>query len=600
MAPISNTWPDVQLSLELLPVEFADRVTSLVEWLTPHFANIETYAKDLHPQKRSCRIVKENYTWGQSFVVFEIVFEGLGEETGDACGDQSDVAKAVELGEQEKEQENQEEESWIIRFGMRPMDAYFNTAAQLERKILNEVAALHLVRTRTAIPVPQIIAYHPVAGDSDPLEHQQPRGAHPLGPAFPAFVLMTAIRGITIEDCGIAIHELGHADPNSDPLQGNEAKRPILKQYLRDIADMHVQLSKITFDKIGGFVMDKEGNVTVGPGADFGLGPFESAKEYFGIQAEAYERLAEAASDAEEEENGDGAAGGEDGEKSAESLKRRFVASLWRTAMMPLVDERDAGGPFPMRHGDLHSENILVDETGHIVGVLDWDCAATVPWEAFAVPTFEVSGHFGETKNEPKQSSAAPITAKQEKQELASSPTGDENQEATDDDSSSELSSSEAAGQPRRSHKRNLSRPQVHEEFNKALVEIELQSSASPTADSDSQAPSPSLTPVPLAETTELPQPPPVTASGRSLAALHDSDAGYVGAYLAYWMYSLACDYEETGRALHRILVARGLQNSASKKDENEGDKVAECVMEGDMEEAFRKFVRQVRGEAAA
>ena len=30
----------------------------------------------------------------------------------------------------------------------------------------------------------------------------------------------------------------------------------------------------------------------VGFGADFGLGPFESAKEYFASQAEAYEKLA--------------------------------------------------------------------------------------------------------------------------------------------------------------------------------------------------------------------------------------------------------------------------------------------------------------------
>lgn len=535
--------------------------------------------------------MKENYTWGQSFVVFELVFEGAGEEVW--SGD--DVA---EVGGSEKQEQGQEEESWIIRFGMRPMDAYFNTAAQLERKILNEVAALHLVRTRTTIPVPQIIAYHPVAGDSDPAEHQQPHGPHPLGPTFPAFVLMSAIRGITIEDCGIAIHELSHADPDSDPLQGDEAKRPILKQYLRDIADIHVQLSRITFDKIGGFVMDKDGNVTVGPGADFGLGPFGTAKEYFAIQAEAYERLAEAASEADAEENGAG--GGEDAEKSAELLKRRFVASLWRTAMMPLVDERDAGGPFPMRHGDLHSENILVDETGHIVGVLDWDCAATVPWEAFAVPTFEVSGHWCETKNEPKHPfPAAAITATQEKQASGSSSAGDENQEVVEDNTNNGASSSDKPAQPRRGHKRNLSRPQVHEEFNKALAEIELQSSASSTMDSDSQSPSPSLASIPSTEDTELLQPPPVTASGRSLAALHDSDAGYVGAYLAYWMYSLACDYEETGRALHRMLVARGLQNGANVKDGDGEDKVAEWVMEGDMEEAFRKFVREVRGEAA-
>ncbi|KAF5353383.1 hypothetical protein D9756_007843 [Leucocoprinus leucothites] len=576
MAPISDTWPDIQLSLDLLPTEFADRVTSLVEWLTPHFSDIEVYASSLHPCNRRCRIVKDNYTWGQSFVVFEIVFEDAEEH----CDDLS------------KEKGQQGEESWIIRFGMRPMDAYFNTAAQLERKMMNEAAALHLVRTRTTIPVPQIIAFHPVAGDSDPTEHQHSHGPHPLGPSFPAFVLMTAIRGITIEDCGIAIHELGQADPGSDPLQGDEAKRPILKQYLRDIADIHVQLSRITFDNIGGFVLDKEGNVTVGPGADFGLGPFDTAKEYFAIQAEAYERLAEAAS----EEDVDGV----DGEQSAECLKRQFVASLWRTAMMPLVDERDAGGPFPMRHGDLHSENVLVDETGHIVGVLDWDCAATVPWEAFAVPTFEVSGHFGDPKNEPKppvltaaaSSSLASTTAAQEiKQQSSTDPNGDENQ------SDSDPSSRKHAQQPRRGHKRNRSRPQVHEEFNKALVEIELKSST-PTA-THSVVQSPELSPISLPSdssdsSNEALQPPPVTASGRSLAALHDSDAGYVGAYLAYWMYSLACDYEETGRALHRMLVARGLQEAGA--DDN--GKPADWVLEGDMEEAFRKFVSQVRGEA--
>ena len=67
-------------------------------------------------QHLHCRPISGKYTWGPSFTVFEILFS--------------------------------DNNSWIKQFGMRPIDAYFNTAAQLERKILNEVAALHLVLVR--------------------------------------------------------------------------------------------------------------------------------------------------------------------------------------------------------------------------------------------------------------------------------------------------------------------------------------------------------------------------------------------------------------------------------------------------------------------
>lgn len=447
MSHISDNWPDVTASLAVMEPEYADRVTSMVAFLRPHAQKLEAYATSLHPLNLPCHLIIDHYTWGQSFTVMEICFP--------------------------------DSASWIMRFGMRPMDAYFNTAAQLERKILNEVAALHLVRTQTTIPVPEIITYHPIQSSSNP-----------LGPDFPAFVFMTAITGMTIEDCGIAIHDIGG---DMDPLQGDESKKPILQRYLRDIADIHVQLSRITFDRIGSFVMAADGQVSVGPGADFGLGPFASAKEYFAIQAEAYEKLAMAEGLEEEETD----ICDEIPREGAAQLKRRFVASLWRTAMMPLLDERDDSGPFPMRHGDLHSDNILVDSTGHIVGVLDWDCAATVPWEAFAVPTFEVSGHF----SEPDQDS----------------PT------------------SEESPSPRQE------RPVVHNAFNRALAAAEAQNDVSKPA------------------------------SGRTLAALHDSDAGHVGAYLAYWMYSLACDYEQTGRALHRMLGSSD-----------------------DIDQAFQKYVREV------
>jgi len=408
MPPISDAWPDVAASLAALDHDYADRITAIVSVLQPRFKDIEYFASSLHPTKHPCRIITDRYTWGQSFAVFEIILN--------------------------------DELSWIIRFGMRPMDAYFNTAAQLERKILNEVAALRLVRERTTIPVPQVIAYHPTISPTSP-----------LGPDFPPFVLMSAMSGVTIDERGIS------TSAGSDPLQGDETKRPILLQYLKDIADLHVQLSKITFDRIGSFVLSPDDTVSIGPGADYGLGPFTSAREYFQIQAEAYELLAAADLDALPSSD------------PTARLKRQFVASLWRAAVMPLLDDRDDKGPFPMRHGDLHNENILVDETGHIVGVLDWDCAGTVPWEAFAVPTFEVSGDFVDLGYGSRDERLA-----------------------------------------------------VHDAFNAALREAQDGG--------------------------------PIPPSGRTLADLHNSKAGHVAAYLAYWMFSLACDYDYTGRALHNLI----------------------------------------------
>ncbi|KIM91519.1 hypothetical protein PILCRDRAFT_685 [Piloderma croceum F 1598] len=61
---------------------------------------------------------------------------------------------------------------------------------------------------------------------------------------------------------------------------------------------------------------------------------------------------------------------------------------MWRSA---ILDTRDNHGSFSLRQGDLYVDNILVASTGHIVGILDWNCAATVPWE---VPGVDTSAFF--------------------------------------------------------------------------------------------------------------------------------------------------------------------------------------------------------------
>ena len=137
--PISDIWPDVEASLEQLDDATAKRITSLHDHLLPYSTHIAEYATSLHPHHWPCRLITSSYTWGQSFLVYELIFH----EDPDSDPDRKN-----------------EEESWVARFGLPPYegDEFFNTPEQLERKILNEVGALRVVRERTTVPVPSIFS----------------------------------------------------------------------------------------------------------------------------------------------------------------------------------------------------------------------------------------------------------------------------------------------------------------------------------------------------------------------------------------------------------------------------------------------------------
>ncbi|KAF6750362.1 hypothetical protein DFP72DRAFT_910896 [Ephemerocybe angulata] len=390
--PISDCWPALEPSLELLDPPTHKRITSLHQHLLPLCQRIEGYATSQHPQTAPCRMITTSWTWGQSFLVYELVFEG---EDADS------------------------EQSWVARFGLPPYegDEFFNTPEQLERKILNEVGALRVVKERTTVPVPDIFGFCARHGDgfqhkfgAPPAETPAPH-PHPLGEEFPAFILMSAMKGKTIEDCGIPIHELGgHWDsPTSDPGYRAYLDSDILQRYLTSLADIHVQLSQVTFPQIGSFTMDNgsEGQVRIGPMAEFGLGPFDTAEEYYAVLAEAFKRIAEAAMVEDEEEDDEEDEGPPVVITEAislpraglKTLRRMFAASLFPDALRPHLSPSNNHGPFPLRHGDLHSENILVDEhTGEIIGVIDWEGAGTVPWEVAGALNWEVQGEVLGTK----------------------------------------------------------------------------------------------------------------------------------------------------------------------------------------------------------
>lgn len=328
MVLICDGWPDVATALDNMEPEYSQRIMDLTVSLD--FNRFAAYINTLH-NRFPCRIVEDRYTWGQSFVVFEAVF--------------------------------QDTSSWVIRVAMPSLssDPESRSAHEvlLRKKMTNEAAALEIVRERTTIPVPHIIAMHTTSS------------SNPLGPEAPAFMVLTPIEGTHMTTLGIDM-------TNPDPTCGDKTKLPILTNYFYDLADVHIQLSGIMYPSIGSFTIDAFGDNPIGPSVEHPTGPFTSSTAYFRALADHFDRIASANSS----------------QSRVDRLKKQFVAFMWRSAILPLVDIRDDHGPFPLHHGDLHVDNILVDSTGHIVGLLDWDCAATVPWEVFAVPGIDTSAFF--------------------------------------------------------------------------------------------------------------------------------------------------------------------------------------------------------------
>jgi hypothetical protein len=134
-------------------------------------------------------------------------------------------------------------------------------------------------------------------------------------------------------------------------------------------------MASVRFSKIGRVIRRDDGSYDVGPFPDLG-GPFSTAAEYFRAWAHRArfptpeEQVRRCLPRGLDEEIG----------SSIRDFPSRLAAIAGRISL--------GSGPFPLYHTDFRHSNIIIDADYNILGVIDWEDASTVPWEAVEFPLF--------------------------------------------------------------------------------------------------------------------------------------------------------------------------------------------------------------------
>ncbi|KAI0369073.1 hypothetical protein BV20DRAFT_425635 [Pilatotrama ljubarskyi] len=226
--------------------------------------------------------------------------------------------------------------SWLIRIPHEewgPIDA---------RSMHLDIVAMEYITSRTSVPIPRLQAY---SCTTDNLI------GHP-------YMIMDKIHGIRLDSVW--------ADPS---WWTGERRR---ENLFNSLAGFMVELAGLEFDKIGALDRLPDGSVAVvpfvsglvmigvseGPHEDFG--PFNTTREY--LNAVLALRRAR--------------------ETDPESLAWIALSQLFVGALPEAAHD---GAPFTINFPDFDAQNIFLDGTGKVVGLIDWDGVSTHPREVGAV-----------------------------------------------------------------------------------------------------------------------------------------------------------------------------------------------------------------------
>ena len=238
--------------------------------------------------------------------------------------------------------------TWLMRVAL-PVDPH--------RKTASEVATIEFIRDNTDCPVPKVIAFD--SSNNNALRFEWILMEFVAGqPLYRAWrKLPTSSKEALVKQLALYQSQLFHQ------------KFHVIGSLYTDIY-IHPHFYKIdSMVTMHFFWGDRAAR-------SFPRGPFRNSREWFearlGIVLDEQNRVLEKTTDEDEIEDAE----------ASKSLAEQLLAVL------PKIFPPDEDVSSVIFHDDLSMQNILVDDLGNLVGIVDWECVSAFPlWRACQFPS---------------------------------------------------------------------------------------------------------------------------------------------------------------------------------------------------------------------
>lgn len=228
--------------------------------------------------------------------------------------------------------------SWIVRLRLPQLPSVFGAREAMKAAdcMSIEIATMKYIRLNSNIPIPEVFGYDLSADNTVGAPYMFIEYLH----GTVAAELQQA------KECGTGMF----GSPEQD------------RRFWTQMAEYHVQLASLTFDKIGSVHQDGE-NFTIGPEIETGEGPWDTPQQYY--EAVVRHKMQVASIDAPPEVQ----------ESASFSFPSKFMELM---ELLQTVDTLNTG-KFGLANRDFSAHNVLVDDEFNIVGFIDFDGVMAAP-----------------------------------------------------------------------------------------------------------------------------------------------------------------------------------------------------------------------------